>query len=94
MTLNPINQPQLHKSGMRLILLIRKPVFAEAFNIPKAKVLAKPLIIGAILFGMSWGLAGLCPGSAIASLAQPSEQLLYFLVSMFVGSFIARKITK
>jgi len=72
---------------------LTKPICAQQFNLPESKVVTKPLVIGATLFGIGWGLAGLCPGPAIASLAHPSEQLLYFLASMFMGSFIARKIS-
>ena len=46
-----------------------KPIFAENSLIHNNKEINKKLIIGSSLFGAGWGLAGLCPGPAIASLA-------------------------
>ena len=42
-----------------------------------------------MLFGIGWGLVGLCPGPAIASIAYLQPVLLYFLLAMFAGMFIA-----
>ena len=68
-----------------------KPVFADSFSYSNNKELNKKLIIGSSLFGAGWGLAGLCPGPAIASLAlallNPSS--LIFVITMFVGFYIS-----
>src|SRR3546814_11274905 len=45
------------------------PIFAERFSLPDRKDLDGRLITGSILFGVGWGLAGLCPGPAVAQLA-------------------------
>lgn len=73
---------------------LKKPLVGSAFHIPTQKLISKPLIIGAILFGIGWGVAGLCPGPAIASLAAPSQELLTFLVSMVIGMIIAKRVTR
>ena len=49
----------------------------------------KPLIIGAVLFGAGWGVAGLCPGPALASLSFGGMGGLYFLGAMLAGMVMA-----
>src|SRR5580700_5795965 len=45
----------------------------------------RPLLAGAALFGIGWGLVGLCPGPAIADLATLSPGVIVFVVAMAVG---------
>ena len=66
-----------------------KPVFADSFSYSNNKELNKKLIIGSSLFGVGWGLAGLCPGPAIASLALLNPSSLIFVITMFVGFYIS-----
>ena len=47
----------------------KKPLFESSFQIPAKKNIDRKLIIGASLFGIGWGMVGLCPGPAISSLA-------------------------
>ncbi|MGH1416672.1 MAG: DUF6691 family protein [Pelagimonas sp.] len=47
------------------------------------------LITGSVMFGMGWGLAGLCPGPAIASLSYGGPGLIVFVVAMLVGMLVA-----
>lgn len=51
--------------------------------------LGRNLVFGSILFGMGWGLAGLCPGPAMASLTWGGTGGLVFLVSMLAGMLAA-----
>ena len=62
-----------------------KPLLAERFQLPTKKDLDPQLLIGAALFGIGWGIAGLCPGPAIANLAAGSPQILLFVVAMVAG---------
>lgn len=62
-----------------------KPWLAETFAAPARKTLDRPLIEGAVLFGVGWGLVGLCPGPAIASVLSGSAELITFVVAMLVG---------
>lgn len=64
------------------------PLFAEKFVLPDRSDLDPPLIIGAALFGIGWGLAGLCPGPAIASLALAPAAVLPFVAAMIAGMAI------
>jgi uncharacterized membrane protein YedE/YeeE len=52
----------------------------------------RPLIVGAVLFGMGWALVGLCPGPAIASLSWGGLPGLVFFAAMVVGMLLARPI--
>ena len=69
-----------------------KPLFSLNFSIPKNKEIDKKLIIGSVFFGTGWGLIGLCPGPAITSIALLNVSSAIFVVSMFIGFYIASKI--
>ena len=68
----------------------KKPIFVKSFNYTTNKEINKKLIIGSSLFGAGWGLAGLCPGPAIASLALLNINSAAFVVAMFVGFYLAK----
>ena len=67
-----------------------KPIFSSSFSISNKKETDKKLIIGSILFGAGWGLVGLCPGPAIASIALLNMSSVTFVIAMFVGFYIAK----
>lgn len=62
-----------------------KPVLAQRFSLPDRRDLDGKLIAGSALFGVGWGIAGLCPGPAIASLALKPAAVLPFIVAMLAG---------
>jgi len=66
------------------------PVFGDTFVLPGRSDLDARLILGSALFGIGWGLAGLCPGPAIASLALAPVAVLPFLAAMLAGMAIHR----
>ena len=68
----------------------QKPLFAESFSISQKKDLDNKLIIGSVLFGAGWGLAGLCPGPAISSLALMNISSVIFIVAMFLGFYLTK----
>ena len=70
-----------------------KPIFSTSFSISENKKIDKRLIFGSILFGAGWGLAGLCPGPAISSIALLNISSVIFVFSMFIGFYIALKIS-
>lgn len=70
-----------------------KPIFYTSFSISENKKIDKRLIFGSILFGAGWGLAGLCPGPAISSIALLNISSVTFVFSMFIGFYIALKIS-
>jgi uncharacterized membrane protein YedE/YeeE len=61
------------------------PLTGGAFPARPDQTITRPLVIGSILFGIGWGLVGLCPGPAIASLSYGGWQGLVFLVAMLAG---------
>ncbi len=71
-----------------------RPILAKNFISTENKNIDKKLLIGSGLFGTGWGLAGLCPGPAIASISFLNPSSLIFVLFMFVGFFIANRIEK
>ena len=80
--------------GYKLILKNPAPLFAESFSLPTKKDIDKPLIIGAIMFGVGWGLVGYCPGPAIAGLSYGYGATLLFVPTMIAGLLLARPLGK
>lgn len=62
-----------------------KPVNAEKFCLATNQSLDSRLISGAAIFGIGWGLAGICPGPALSSLALGNPGVWIFFASMMVG---------
>ena len=54
-------------------------------RLPAKNQIDKPLIIGSVLFGAGWGLAGFCPGPALVSMASGQPKALIFVVAMLIG---------
>ena len=63
-------------------------------DLPKKQKLDKKIIIGASLFGVGWGLVGLCPGPAIAAIATFDPIIILFLLSMAAGVLVKKNIIK
>jgi hypothetical protein len=59
--------------------------FGGALHLPKSNQIDKPLVIGAMLFGAGWGLAGFCPGPGLVSLASGNLKGAVFVALMLVG---------
>lgn len=68
--------------GYRLVLRRETPVFEARFQLPTATRLDARLLGGAALFGVGWGLAGLCPGPAITAAGLALPQVFVFLAAM------------
>jgi uncharacterized membrane protein YedE/YeeE len=63
-----------------------KPMFDLSFHEPEFTRIDAPLIGGAALFGVGWGMSGICPGPAISLIAFWPPDLWIFLLAMFIGS--------
>ena len=63
------------------------PLFDTAFHEPEFNQIDTPLVVGAALFGVGWGMSGICPGPAISLIAFWPQYLLIYLVALFVGSY-------
>jgi len=65
-----------------------RPLLEEQFRIPESRELNPKLLAGAALFGLGWGLVGLCPGPAIAGLAFGRWELWLFAAAMLAGMLL------
>jgi uncharacterized protein len=63
-----------------------RPLLASRLEIPTRRDLDPRLIAGAAVFGLGWGLAGLCPGPALTLLTVAPAQAVTFVVAMVVGT--------
>ena len=67
----------------------QKTLFGEPLQLPSQTRIDARLIIGAAIFGIGWGLAGLCPGPALANLASASPGIALFVLAMIAGQWLA-----
>jgi hypothetical protein len=74
-------------AGFALARRSRAPMFAASFAWPLRSDIDAPLVIGSALFGIGWGLAGICPGPALVNLAGLSAPIVVFVVAMALGMF-------
>jgi len=66
------------------------PFFHDMFHLPTRKDVDARLLTGAALFGVGWGLGGLCPGPAVTSLPFATTGVLVFVPTMLVGMSLAK----
>jgi uncharacterized membrane protein YedE/YeeE len=71
--------------GTALARRLRRPVLADAFDWPTRTRIDPPLILGAGLFGIGWGLSGFCPGPAVAALSSGALPVVVFVAAMLAG---------
>jgi len=72
-------------AGFALARRLPRPVLDARFDLPVNRRIDAPLLGGAALFGIGWGLSGLCPGPAVAALATGATPILVFVPAMLVG---------
>ncbi len=59
--------------------------FGDALRLPTQERITKRLVLGSLLFGAGWGLAGFCPGPALVSMAGGQSKAALFVVFMLIG---------
>lgn len=75
-------------AAARFIVLKRaSPVFSPVFLLPPRRSVDRPLILGAILFGLGWGTIGFCPGPAITAAVTGNPSVLIFVLAMATGMY-------
>jgi uncharacterized protein len=79
--------------GYQLLFKRGKPFFANRFDLPTATIIDKRLIGGAALFGLGWGITGVCPGPAIAGLVFGNSLSFIFVIGMAAGILATRLAT-
>ncbi|MBB3826995.1 DUF6691 family protein [Xanthomonas arboricola] len=80
--------------AFRFVLRRNRPVFAERFQLAGARAVDRRLLAGAALFGIGWGLAGYCPGPALAGLGTGSVEALWFVPAMLAGMLMHRALDR
>lgn len=79
---------------MAIAWIVRKrmhrPLACDGFDLPGTKLVDGKLVIGSALFGIGWGIGGLCPGPAVADLAIAPGKAAIFVVAMLAGMGIHR----
>ena len=71
--------------AFQYLLRHRKPVFCDAYTLPEKAAIDARLLLGAVLFGVGWGLYGYCPGPALAALSSLNPEPWLFVAAMIVG---------
>jgi uncharacterized membrane protein YedE/YeeE len=71
--------------GFALARRSAAPVFAAKFSWPERRDIDATLVAGTVLFGVGWGLVGICPGPALVNLAGFSLPIVVFVVAMVLG---------
>lgn len=74
-------------NAMGYFLFVRggKPLFASSFKLPETVHIDRSLLMGSALFGVGWGLAGLCPGPVVSSLLLNPVDMIIFVLIMCAG---------
>ena len=62
-----------------------RPLLDPKFHLPKQRTVDARLVVGAVLFGAGWALAGYCPGPAVVSLATGAPEVWVFVAAMLAG---------
>ncbi|WP_266170835.1 DUF6691 family protein [Dyella subtropica] len=68
-----------------VVLRQPRPVLDESFHVPVTRRIDRPLILGAAIFGIGWGLAGYCPGPALVNLGAGLAEAMVFVPAMLLG---------
>lgn len=65
------------------------PVLAKSFSLPIKTHLDAKLLLGSALFGIGWGISGICPGPALANITSLNTEIFVFISALIMGSYIA-----
>jgi len=79
--------------AFRFVLRQPAPALEEKFRLPVARVIDGPLVVGAAIFGIGWGISGYCPGPGIALLAAPGWETWIFIPAVLIGAFLHKAFT-
>ena len=74
--------------AFRLAATRSQAILGESMQLPTARQIDRRLILGGLAFGAGWGLAGYCPGPALASLVTGGSKPLIFTIAMLAGMVI------
>jgi uncharacterized membrane protein YedE/YeeE len=78
-------------AGFYIVSKRTEAFFGGALHIPSRKDITKPLIVGSLIFGAGWGIAGFCPGPALVALGAGHLKALVFVIAMLIGMEICER---
>jgi uncharacterized membrane protein YedE/YeeE len=78
-------------AGFYIVSKRSEAFFGGALHIPTRRDISKPLIVGSFVFGIGWGIAGICPGPALVALGAGYLKAFVFVVAMLVGMRVCEK---
>ena len=78
--------------GYRLVLRRPKPLLDSQFHLPTKTAIETSVIVGPAIFGIGWGLVGLCPGPAFTALGTGRPEAFLFVAAMLAGMLAARRL--
>ena len=78
----------------RFVLRRGRPVLADTFHLSGLRHVDRRLLGGAAIFGVGWGIAGYCPGPALAGLGVWSSEALWFVPAMLLGMLVHRAVNR
>lgn len=77
--------------GFYIVSKRTEAFFGGALHIPTRRDISKPLVIGSLIFGAGWGIAGFCPGPALVALGAGYLKALVFVLAMLAGMAICNR---
>ena len=80
----------INAAGHRLIMKQAAPLFALRFSLPSLSSIDRPLILGSAIFGIGWGVSGLCPGPVLGNLLLIPEKMGLFAAIVCGGLWVGR----
>jgi len=80
--------------GYRRVLGRGRPLLDADFRLPARRAIDTPLVLGAAIFGIGWGLSGYCPGPALVAVAGAVNTGLVFLPAMIAGALLQRFVSQ
>jgi uncharacterized protein len=78
-------------AGFYVITKRSEAFFGGVFQVPTRRDITKPLVIGSLIFGAGWGIAGFCPGPAIVALGSGHLKALVFVIAMLIGMAVCNR---
>ncbi|MDN3653275.1 YeeE/YedE family protein [Thalassotalea ponticola] len=70
----------------------QKPIITDEFSVSNKTKIDQRLIIGSAIFGIGWGISGICPGPALANIISGHDKILAFILMMLVGVLLSKKV--
>ncbi|WP_411837040.1 DUF6691 family protein [Paracoccus sp. ME4] len=80
--------------GYRLVWRRPAPLIGDRFDVPSGRQIDRPLLTGAALFGIGWGIGGFCPGPALTALPLMAPGTLVFVPTMLIGLWIGARMKR